>query len=267
MYRSIRLGTLALLSIAVATGQTAVSSTAPRTLQDIARSLEAKLGWLITYEDPPFENPSELIESVSASYRATHPNASFVVPRPKAMNISVNVPVISGPASESANLDLIGPAIDSVVKVANSSSGTRFASRQVGDYSHITPAVLLKKDGSMVPAVSLLDTLVTLPSAERTIGEAVDLICAQVATSRHFPIIIGAVPSNLFYGRKQVIAANQESARDVLIRIFKTADQELIDNGFQSSRITWDLLYDVNEHAYYFNAHGVTGPMRPGQLR
>ena len=113
-----------------------------------------------------------------------------------------------------------------------------------------------KKDGTLAPLMPVLDTLVTLAPAQRSIREAVDLVCAQVAAIRGIPIAEGTILTNLYH-QVELTYAEHEPARVVLSRILKGTNAERVSDGAPPLRITWRLLYDANEKSYFLNTYAI----------
>jgi hypothetical protein len=111
-------------------------------------------------------------------------------------------------------------------------------------------------NGVVMPFEPMLNTPVSLTRAERTIREAVNLICTQVAAARGISIAEGTIPTNLYHS-SQVSYADNEPASVVLTRIFDAASVEREALGFPPLRVTWDLLYDANEKGCFLNTHPI----------
>jgi hypothetical protein len=126
-----------------------------------------------------------------------------------------------------------------------------------GDFSHVSPTQYRKKDGTWAPWTPVLDTPVTFPSAQRSIGDAVNLVYTQVAAKIGIPITEGLAMTNL-YQLVEPTYANGEPARVVLARIFEGQNAARVSQGVPALRITWDLLYDANEKCYALNTHAIT---------
>lgn len=263
------LGRLAVISVlataafAQGAGPSLFTTNKPRPLMELVRQLEGRFGWRITYEEAPYESAADLVNVVSATYLTAHPGASFLIPRPQQLSVTVpnTAPVFSAPGTGTAASGLIQAAIASVIAQANSNGGGAFAVSFSGDFAHVVPTRYRKKDGTVSAFQAILDTPVTLPSAQRTIRETVNLICTQVAAIRGIAINEGTIPTNLYH-EVQSTYANNETARLVLARTFETASAEHQAMGVPPVRITWDLLFDANDKAYYLNTHAiVTGSM------
>jgi hypothetical protein len=250
------------LFIGAAFGQTsaqvAFTANSPRPLWDVVRQLEHQYGWRITYEDPPYESPLDLDNTVAPAYLATHPGAAFLAPRPQPFtaNIAGSVPSHYAAAGDAGATGLIQSAIDAVVAQATINGTKGFRVVHDGDFSHVTPTQYRKKDGTLAPLTPVLDTLVTLAPARRSVEDAVNLVCTQVAATRGIPIADGVVLTNLYH-RVELTYADHEPARVVLSRILEDTNAERVSDGAPALRITWDLLYDANEKSYFLSTHAI----------
>jgi hypothetical protein len=218
----------ALLCLATAFSQTSaqvpIAGGKPRPVMELLRQLETYFGWRISYEEPPYESPVDLVNVVSPQYLSSHPGATFLIPRPQLLGASIR--------------------------------DNGFIVSYDRDFAHVTPTQYRKKDGTMAPFASMLSTTVTLSPAQRTIRDAVNLVCTQVAAARGIPIAEGTIPTNLYHQIETTYADN-EPASVVLTRIFGDADAERTNLGYAPLRITWDLLYDANEKSYFLNVHPI----------
>jgi hypothetical protein len=124
-----------------------------------------------------------------------------------------------------------------------------------GDYSHIVPTALKKKDGQVVAFEPMLSTRVSFQPSQRSLLDTVRLIMSQVSSTRSISIGLGTIPTNLFVQRSQLTYADNEQARDVLMRIFEDAKGAIQLKGGIEQRVTWSLLYDASGAGYFFNAH------------
>jgi hypothetical protein len=99
---------------------------------------------------------------------------------------------------------------------------------------------------------------VMFPSADRTVGEIVDMVLQQVSATRGVKIVQGLVLCTMYKNEHQVRAALGDSAEDTLVRTFEFASHQAMSNGAAARRVTWDLLYDCNGKQFYFSTHVLT---------
>ena len=86
------------------------------------------------------------------------------------------------------------------VIAAYNASGNRgnFKLIQCGDYLHVVPTSVLGANGTVQSFQPLLDTPVTFPSKQYSVGIVVSIVMNQVAQTRHIPILEATIPNNLF---------------------------------------------------------------------
>jgi hypothetical protein len=246
------------LALTVASGKTkTISSNKPRGIMDILQQLEQTYGWRITYEDPPYESADDLVDAASSGYKAANPGAAFLIPRPRLITISFEEPTDPKVVADKQ------AAIDAIIARAVQNGGGSFTVLHNGDFSHVFPKAVKKTTGETSTLVPLLDTPVSLPAAMRTVGEAVEAVLSQVSRLRGMSIAEGTIPTNLFRNQTEMTEAHNEKARDVLVRFFEDANGDFLIKGLFPIRVTWHLLYDANEHGYFFNAHVIYLPRGP----
>ena len=69
-----------------------LSINAARPLADAIKFLEPKLGFAISYEDPPYVYRGDVLDKTDPSYRAAHPNARALNPRGGPIEFDVTLP-------------------------------------------------------------------------------------------------------------------------------------------------------------------------------
>src|SRR5258706_7859796 len=67
-----------------------------RPMIQVLDKLEAKYGWQMTYEDPPYESSNDLIDLTDADFRREHPGRQRLIPAGKVVEFNFNVP--TGPS-------------------------------------------------------------------------------------------------------------------------------------------------------------------------
>jgi hypothetical protein len=214
----------------------------PRPLWQLARQLEKTYNWRITYEEAPLEYPPDLVNSATTGIHW--------IARPTAFQASFEEPLDPRSMEEKWKI------LDRLVASYSGPHGAMTVSSN-GDYSHIIPTTLKNKAGQIVPFEPLLNTKVSFEPAQRSLLDTVRLILSQVSSIRGVSIGLGTIPMNLFVQQQLLKNADNEAARDVLMRIFEDASGFRQLSGFSPVRVTWTLLNDVSYSGYFFNAHVV----------
>ena len=246
---------LALLPFVLALAAAAVGDTITisipaqsRPLLQLAAELEKEYTWRITYEEAPLENSADLVNDATTGIH--------LIARPTAFQASLEEP------QDRRSIEEKWKILDKLVGEDSGPHGKMTVINN-GDYSHIIPATLKNKAGRIVPFEPLLDTRVSFEPAQRSLLETVRLILSQVSRIRGVSIGLGTIPTNLFVQRQQLSDADNEPARDVLMRIFEDASGARQPKGGPPARVTWALLNDISYSGYFFNAHIVDPLINP----
>ncbi len=228
--------------VAAAVGATVTVSipAQPRPLWQLSRELEKAYKWRITYEEAPLEYPADLVNSATTGIHW--------IARPTAFQSSFEEP------QDPRSMEEKWKILDRLVASYSGPHGAMTVSSN-GDYSHIIPTTLKNKAGQIVPFEPLLNTKVSFEPAQRNLLETVRLILSQVSKVRGVSIGLGVIPTNLFVQQELLTNADNEQARDVLMRIFEDASGFRQLKGSSPVRVTWALLNDISYSGYFFNAH------------
>ncbi len=219
-----------------------------RPLWQLAAQLEKAYKWLITYEEAPLENSADLINDATIGIHW--------IARPTALQASFEEP------QDSRSMEEKWKILDKLVNGYSGPQG-RMTVLNNGDYSHILPTTLKNKAGQIVPFEPLLNTRVSFEPAQRNLLETVRLILSQVSKIRGVSIGSGIIPTNLFVQQQLLTNADNEPARDVLVRIFEDASGFRQLKGGSPVRVTWALLNDVSYSGYFFSARLVDPLINP----
>jgi hypothetical protein len=136
---------------------------------------------------------------------------------------------------------------------------------QGGGLFHVVPTGIRRADGTTEPFEPLLSTRVTLAERSYRLGELVSEILAQVSSKRGSRISVATVPTNLFAQEIVTEKADDESARDVLVRAFEEMNSRRLKEHDSYLRMTWHLLYNADEEIYFFNVHVASKEDRPNR--
>jgi hypothetical protein len=213
----------------------------PRPLASAVWALEKRFGWTITYEDPPYEFAADIQEVTSSVRKDYDPSKPKVfIPRGGRFTFPVNDNADTSPPSEV------------LVALLNSyhASGYPGEFRIIsgGKTFHVVPTMSNNARGIPEARRSHLDALVTITERERTVFDMVQTILNTVTASGGHRGGIGTVPLNLLAQTKLRGAANNEMARDVLVRTLAATQRNL----------SWQLFCDPGvEPSCALNVHAV----------
>jgi hypothetical protein len=215
-------------------------------IDEVCTALEAQFHWRISYEDAPVFDRDDL-------KNGTAPNGvPWLVLRD--VPAAVDVPIETNmPASAR------GKTLQSILD-SHRLSGRRagFTVTQNGDIIYVMATSVKGADGKIQPFEPLLDTRISLVRGRYDLWTLVTTILSQVSQIRGIPITIGTVSTNLFtMGVTE--EANNEAARDILVRAFEEINGTRYAQHVDPVRLVWYMNYDPNGRMYFFNVHNV-GP-------
>lgn len=224
-----------------------VAAKPPRPLEHAIDEIRLKYGWVVSYEDPQYLSPKDVVESAA----------------PKGME---DAKVIMVPAGETFNFDL--PALKSpdeappaeeslkrMVEAYNHSGGPgQFELRNGADGAFSIVGVAARDEkGTVSPQKILLDTVLTIPADKRTIDETLDILCRKLTDATHIPVTMGITPRNLLEHTYVSAGGTNLSARILLAQALAAAGRPMY----------WRLLFDPNSKGYVLNIHGLAGKRAP----
>jgi hypothetical protein len=215
----------------------------PRPLSAVIAQLETRYGWVITYEDPSYENPADLAEvSVHEVKDPKNLKAGVRIPRPRKFDFKYPN------ADRSRAEDVLAAVIRDYNKAGNNDA---FRLVRTGKVFHVVPSVSDNKLGLPTNRESRLDVRVTIPDAERSVLQTLELILAHVGELTGVPTLVATVPHNFLAQKKVRTGATNERARDVLVRALASTGRDL----------SWRLNCGPNAlKSCYFNLHFVEPP-------
>jgi|HubBroStandDraft_6_1064221.scaffolds.fasta_scaffold93983_3 hypothetical protein len=209
-------------------GMVHISANSPRPLEQILNALQVKYKWIVSYEDPQFTAQQDLTASPTDPHMQLPSGGSFAVD-------------VSG--AEPDQEKTLKAIVDSY---NHSKNPGRFEVRKTTDGRFYVAGVAATDDKGKISAQPpVFDTPITIPAEERTITETLTLICKEISTRSHVPVVIGVSPRSLLEHATVKIGGNAVSARDLMV-------QSLAD---VRTHPYWRLLYDPNTKGYYLDLH------------
>jgi hypothetical protein len=130
--------------------------------------------------------------------------------------------------------------------------GTTFAVIRDGARFHVVPVAALNAAGERVSQASILDTVVSVPAAQRDGGDLLQAICDDIQQKTGYKVGIGpSVPGNYLSRYKSNVGISKETTRSAIAH--------LLDRASAPGIFDWDLYYGPAEKAYMLN-FGYVGP-------
>jgi len=237
--------TCAFLALVPLTAQRAqsleLSAYDARPLADVISQLETRYGWIITYEDPPYEFTGDL-DDVTLSVVRDPKNFKGKVLVPRRRRFDFKYPVSDRPRAE----DVLAAVIRDY-NMSGNHDGFRLL--RTGSVFHVVPSVSANTVGLPTDRQSRLDVRVTIPVAERSVLETLELVAAQVRELTGVRIGMGG--GNFLRQKKVRTGAATEPARDVLVRALASTGRDF----------SWRLQCDPGATKLcFFNVHVVKPP-------
>ena len=186
-----------------------------RPMAKAAELMAQKYGIRITYEDLPLIEYSQLQKPGIISISLPSPR-SVPPPRP---------------------IDIVQLVLDNYAK--NGNPGVFRVKENDGAFQ-IIPAMIIDSRGRALEAVPILDAHISFPSYERNGFDTLQTIANAVSLSAGIKVNFGLAPYKWLMQQKLTIGANNEVARDVLLRALDSTGAKLI----------WWLLYDPHNRSY-----------------
>jgi hypothetical protein len=219
-----------------------VDASTGRPLAEAIRALEERYGWVITYEDPPFEHASDTEDVTSLVRRDGDLTKKVIVPKGFPFTFVYDLsPDRSTPRDDPKTL-----LQNLLADYELSGNPGAFRMIEADNVFHVVPVAVKDPNGSLVKLRSVLDARVSLPDDQRSLYLRIDAVLRAVTAASGTRIINGA-SGNLFLQTHLRDGADNEVARDVLMRSLKATGRKL----------SWQLFYGPRLKDYVLNIHVV----------
>ena len=180
-----------------------------RPLAAVILELEMRYGWVVTYEDPPYEAAKDREDVTSMVRRDGKWDKKVFVPRQKLFAFDYQNRDVTRPGELLAAL---------LTDYNNSGNDDEFKLITSGSTFHVVPASNLNAFNARVARSSRLDTRVTVAHSDRDVFATIEEVLQQVRSPSGGRVVAGMMPTNLVLQSRVSIGAQQERARDVLER-------------------------------------------------
>ena len=212
-----------------------------RGLAEALTRLQAMFLKPITFEEIPFENQSQL--------------TSVTVERNDGTK-QLLVNPMSGFTVTLQKIDATPYLASQTVLHAYKSAGRpgEYKVVQQANRVDVVPSLLLKSDGSTVNVMPVMSRPIVLRKAKRGFDDVIARIAEILSAESGFRVIPLTLPSHLL--EQADFGANGEAAADVIQALGEKLGRT----------ISFQLLYDPNDRAYYLNLHNVAPAPIPGVI-
>lgn len=217
----------------------AVSSSTP--VLDVTETLVTEHHWNINYEDWGATNNDDLREVKMAS----GPNLRVR----KSSSLSADIPAPETVAKKDRK-EVMNQILESQDRGRTS---VVFGSSERNGSLQVYPVAVRQPDGKLQEVTPLFDTPVTLLPSSYSLGQIVNEVVAQVQQKRGVTIALGTVPQFLFRQDTVTAEANEEPARDLLLRAFADINGPRLARKGEYVVPVWSLRYDPTSDMFYLN--------------
>lgn len=211
-------------------GTVHITANNPRPLEQILGALQRKFGWVVNYEDPQYVAPVDLVVERGGEHSQLPAGGSFSV------DFSATAP------DEEQTLRRI---VDSYNRSKN--PGRFELRRSVDGNFYVIGTAAYDQKGNISPQEVPFDRVLTLPSEEQTIGDAVDRICHEISKQMHSDLQVAISPRSLLFKTRATIGGTKIAARDLLVQSLLATHQKLY----------WRLFFDPSTQTYLLNIHAI----------
>jgi hypothetical protein len=213
----------------------------------MTEAIELKTGIPVDYEDPEYawENDLNDVTAVIAKRPGSH---RTLVPRGGRI-VLTPVGNAKGKASMSQAIAMMEAAIGQ--HHALQLPGT-FGVVQVGQRLQLRAAGVKDKAGVLHNDPNVLDSRISLPAQQWTGMEALVYICKQLSIATKKDVEIGQVPLSLLSQLVATLAANNESAREVLLRLLTNLQQRYAIAP-KVPLFSWQFCYAPDDKRFFLN--------------
>jgi hypothetical protein len=242
-----------------------VSITDARPLQKAAEILQALYGVPISYEDPSaYAYAGDLADPLDV--RAANPDARTLPPRNSSLTfVSERLKVafdytdaqrVRHPAEAAPQMD-VAKLLQSVIdRQAGNGNPGRFKMLETAAGLVVVPIATRNGSGAIVPDQSLLDRRITFPEMDTDADFAVEAFCKALSTASGKTVR----PADAFLTMTVHIGANNEVARDVLVRLLNGLRQTRggirnADGTLPVVRVAWTLTLQPGIYPPYDGAY------------
>jgi hypothetical protein len=214
----------------------------PRPLSQAIRAVSEEYGWVVHFEEPPYQSDLELIDDTALQWRAGHPSkkgvriaagGAFQSDYPEKPNLATS------PAEEERVLNKI------VSDYNRSGNPGEYEVRRLGDGSFSIVGTQVKDPtGTNVPVPAILDTPLSIPTGTRSVWQTITLIARNLSEKSGVRVNRGPMPTNLLFQSQVTLGGENVPARTLLLQAFAATKRELV----------WVLYYDANQPSYGLSA-------------
>ncbi len=223
----------------------------PRPLLQAILAIREEYGLILDFEDPPYQSTYDLVDRAVPAWRAAHPDSKRGM-GPAGSAFHSEFP--EGP-NVATSLEEEEQALQKIVSDYNASGNPgKFAVRRETAGRFAIIGVSSKDDiGRERPISPVLDTPISIPSAQQSAYETINLILKVLSVQSGVKVVLGVAPMSLLADGQVTIGGAGAPARDLLVQTLEAASAR--------RKLTWDLLYDAGDDTYFLSIEVVSRAM------
>ena len=233
---------LAFLSYAAAQGLQDLAVQEPRPMMAIVDQLQAKFGIAINYEDPPFQNKTDIVDVTnqvqSQRQREANPNVRILIPRGGALSVALGTIRLGQIQDASVVLERASGLYEAA------SFPGKFQVSQTTICAFVEPLKVRLTAGEWTGVQSVLSVPISIVREKRTAADTLTAILAAVRKAGGARIDLAAVPMVEFASINVEIGGTTEPARNTLMTLFQQMSASLIPDGRPRTIFSYRLLFD-----------------------
>ncbi len=229
-----------------------ISINESRTLKALAVELQERYGYLVSYEEAPYDSKSMLSDTrprpsglpyLLPAYTAT----VFHLPDPA----PADQPAPPFPTPGGTNTMVPSALLAMIDEHAKAGNPGNFTALFEGGYAHIVPKSQII-NGESVDFQPVLGTLVSVEYRGISCKEALDDLLGKVSSQRSVSVVQASVPVGPLLKHECDMSVSNLPARAIVSQILHVIGSSGV-RSFPDARYSWMLLYDVNTNRYFFS--------------
>lgn len=208
------------------TGQTrTLDVQSGRPLADAIRELERRHGWVVTYEEVPYEYSGDLVDVARSVRKDGDFTKPVLVPKGGRLSFAYSEPLPNGENEEAVLLELLR-------QYRASGLPGEFRLARTGRVFHVTPWTSRNALGVEVERQSALDARISIPEGDRTVDEMLTAIELAIYTETGWPIAVGGpVLGGVNYFCRSCCLKSES---------YRTSSESLLPSHAAAAHPSWD---------------------------
>lgn len=209
-------------------GKMELDIVSPRPLADVALELERRFDRMITYEDPPYLYPGDMVKD----------QGGRVIPRGGRVAFQYQAG------------DSVSQVLLKALEAYERSEGPGFFAVEEGPGGyHVVPRAFRNADGVVEERSSILNLSISLRQEVQNGLQFMEVIASAVSVATDEKVYLGTVPTNALIQHGRAPGIREGKARNLLLGLFQEMGLPL----------SWHLLNNPGTYEFYLNVHQRTG--------